>query len=643
MDFRVLCVRHSLPVLIVLILAASIARPAAADGLEIKVHGLEEPLLTNVESSVQTFRIAGNRRLTSRKLEQLKSDTEQRARVGLRPFGYYHPTISTTLTAGADRTWTIDLTIDKGPPVLIREISVDIHGPGAGLNNLQRWKSAWPLGVGAVLDQTRWDELKQEALDLAEYEGFMLAEFTRSTMEVDLLRNEARLELSLDTGPQAVMGEVTFNQDIVEEQILSIIPRFEAGEAYNAWLVERFRIDLWNTGYFNNLEVVEQRQLDESPPRVDFNVNLTARNKNTYQGTLGYGSNTGPRFQLFWRRHLISKRGDSLGVGLGWQDNNDELQLRINYRLPRKVRAKEFWTADGLVKRERQEVRVKEDDSDQDFIDIGSTDVEDYSLRLGRLKVYDVSRRHQQIFENLYVEYLREKTEFNPLGFDPARFLVPVQDRGSDFDSDAFEENFSIGVDWDWPVVRGNAFETVGHHERAWLFTSNTAWGSDRDFTQAYFSSRWNFIASERWKFLFRGEVGYTRAHVQEVDLELDDRLIRLSITDLPNLYRFKAGGSNSVRGYGWETLSNNGVGSNNTLVLSAELEMKLVRNWSLAAFFDAGNAFNDWDEIGLKRGAGVGVRWYTIAGAIRVDVAQALDIDGNPWRFHFTIGTPLL
>jgi translocation and assembly module TamA len=114
-------------------------------------------------------------------------------------------------------------------------------------------------------------------------------------------------------------------------------------------------------------------------------------------------------------------------------------------------------------------------------------------------------------------------------------------------------------------------------------------------------------------------------------------------VTELPNLYRFKAGGSRSVRGYAFESLSNNGIGSNNIVTASAEIEMNFRRDWSLAAFFDAGNAFNDWGEFELRKGAGVGIRWYSLVGAVRLDVAQALDLDGEPWRVHFTIGTPLL
>ena len=42
--------------------------------------------------------------------------------------------------------------------------------------------------------------------------------------------------------------------------------------------------------------------------------------------------------------------------------------------------------------------------------------------------------------------------------------------------------------------------------------------------------------------------------------------------------------------------------------------------------FADIGKAFNDWEDPDLKRGIGIGIRWYSFAGEIRIDVAQAID-----------------
>jgi translocation and assembly module TamA len=245
--------------------------------------------------------------------------------------------------------------------------------------------------------------------------------------------------------------------------------------------------------------------------------------------------------------------------------------------------------------------------------------------------------------ERWYLQYLHEKSDVQPTdaylsGVSPSETTTALPPITPDT-----TESLALGVSWDWPVVRGSGFQTKGHSHRAWIFTSNTAWGSDLDFSQSYLASRWSTIRGDRWKFLLRGEIGYSDARVVESVIDTDQGPAPVSITRLPYTYRFKAGGSQSVRGYGFESLSDNNIGSNHIITASAEIEFKFRENWSAAVFFDLGNAFNDWSNPSLKKGAGVGIRWYSIAGPIRFDVAQAMDEPGKPWRFHFTIGSPLL
>jgi translocation and assembly module TamA len=436
------------------------------------------------------------------------------------------------------------------------------------------------------------------------------------------------------------MGTIEFEQDAVRSGILELLPRFSEGQAYDAWLLEKFRMDVWRTGYFDNVEIIEERRLEETPPRVNLVVRADRRVPNTYQGSLGFGTDSGIRAQVLWSRYLLSERGDRFDMGLGWQQKFNEYAFRSSYQAPRATTAREFWTADLLINRKRQDVSVKESDTSQDYIDLTSNDVTDYSVKGGLLIVRDFERGYQQIFETWYAQYLYETISTDLQGIE--RNLAPGQQE----DLSRFGENISalaFGVNWDWPYMRGTGFRTIGHHERAWITVSNEAWGSGKDFNQVYISSNWNRMLGDRWKLLLRGEIGYTDAFVEDVELELPDRVLKLSVTDLPNLYRFKAGGSRSVRGYSFESLSNNGLGSNNIVTASAELEFKLRPDWSLAAFVDTGNAFNDWGNYELRTGAGVGVRWYSIAGPLRLDFAQGLDLPGDPWRIHFTIGTPLL
>ena len=249
----------------------------------------------------------------------------------------------------------------------------------------------------------------------------------------------------------------------------------------------------------------------------------------------------------------------------------------------------------------------------------------------------------EQLFETPFIQYLHEQRDFQPTdNLDIPQELFRQSD---DFNRllKRTSDSLIIGMDWDWPEIRGNGFETVGHHERAWVFTSNEAWGSNDDFTQVYLSSRYNFLATDRLKILLRAEAGYTNVKNVTVAVPAGGSELNISLSELPNLYRFKAGGSRSVRGYAFNSLDTNGLGSSNILTASAEAEFHFHENWSVAAFIDVGNAFQDWSKPELKLGTGFGLRWYSIIGALRLDVAQGWDLKGDPWHIHLTIGTPLL
>jgi translocation and assembly module TamA len=614
---------------------------ASADELRIAVEGAPEALLDGIRTRVEALEITGKRKLSQRRLRRVSETAEREAVRSLRPYGYYHAAAASTLHPAGEKSWRLVIRVDPGPPQVVASSSVEIVGPGAGLPGIREWRGSWPLGAGQVMDQTVWESEKQDALDLLESRGYLAARFAEHRIEMDLENNTAVTQLLLDTGPQAVMGEITYEQEAVQEGILELIPRFRAGQAYDAWLMEKFRLDLWRTGYFRNVEIIEERRLEESPPQVNLLVRATSRPPNTYQGTLGFGTDTGVRAQFSWTRHLISARGDSLDSGIGWQEKFNEFSLRSNYRLPRRSKARDFWIGDFLVNRKRQDLEVRVGDFGDDFIRLSKGTITDYSVRGGRLIIRDFQEGYQQIFETWYGEYLYETVSYNlgDLGDSLAQIRIADELRPLTDDPSAM----SVGVNWDWPHIRNSAFQTVGHHQRAWIFTAQKAWGSEREFTQAYLSSSWHRMLGQRWKLLLRGEVGYTDAAVSDIRLDLEDQTLSLSVTDLPNRYRFKAGGSRSVRGYAFESLSNNGIGSNNIVTASAEVEMNFRTDWSLAAFFDIGNAFNEWSDVELRKGAGVGLRWYSLVGAVRLDLAQALDLEGDPWRIHFTIGTPLL
>jgi translocation and assembly module TamA len=152
---------------------------------------------------------------------------------------------------------------------------------------------------------------------------------------------------------------------------------------------------------------------------------------------------------------------------------------------------------------------------------------------------------------------------------------------------------------------------------------------SDTDLVQLDLRGKRVDTLSERWRLLTRAEAGVT----------LID-----SVDDLPASLRFYAGGDNSVRGYDYQSLGPLGddgdvIGGRYLVAASAEVDYLIKDKWRLAAFVDTGNAFDDTDTE-LKTGAGIGARWQSPVGPVRLDFAVPLDEDG--WQIHFTLGPDL-
>jgi translocation and assembly module TamA len=114
----------------------------------------------------------------------------------------------------------------------------------------------------------------------------------------------------------------------------------------------------------------------------------------------------------------------------------------------------------------------------------------------------------------------------------------------------------------------------------------------------------------------------------------------------LPPDQRLYAGGSGTVRGYRYQSvgpLFADGKPSGGTAVSAASVEFRqrFLDHWGAAAFVDVGqaNATGDPFTGDWHAGAGVGLRYYTSIGPIRLDVAVPLDREPGGDSFEFYIG----
>ena len=165
------------------------------------------------------------------------------------------------------------------------------------------------------------------------------------------------------------------------------------------------------------------------------------------------------------------------------------------------------------------------------------------------------------------------------------------------------------------------------------LLGTEESFGSNLSFWQARFNT-WNiFPVGDRHRLLLRSAWGYTDAESKTA--------LGINFNQMPEYFEFRAGGARSVRGYGFEELfaADTITGGKHMAVASVEYEHEFISNFSGAVFLDAGNAFNDFDDIDEKLGAGFGLRWRSPVGLARIDVGFPLDDAEDSFQIYITVG----
>ena len=111
---------------------------------------------------------------------------------------------------------------------------------------------------------------------------------------------------------------------------------------------------------------------------------------------------------------------------------------------------------------------------------------------------------------------------------------------------------------------------------------------------------------------------------------------------------RYFAGGDRSLRGYDYESISprdKNGdlKGGSKLLTASLEYQFKVTGKWWGAAFFDVGDVVDHVQDFRLKKGAGLGIRWESPLGPIKLDIARPVGSDApKQWQFYIGLGPEL-
>lgn len=503
----------------------------------------------------------------------------------LEPFGYYRPEI-TINHQRRNGGWLVELTVATGPPVTVDEVRIALIGTGEQDESLREAVRRFPLRRGNVLDHQIYEQGKDTLIGAALERGFQRATFRDNRVEISRQSLTATLLLNLETGPRYQFGPLTFEADFIDHDLLRKIASVREGDPFSPRSLTRLRQSMFNANYFQTVDVVYD--LDQADAaRVPVTVVLTPNLAHRYGVGLGYGTDTGFRTTLEYTNRHINRYGHQLDVQLRPAERKSNLSG--TYTIPIGDPRKDRLTLIGKYETE----------------EFDATDTKTLNAIISH-------------------DHFRDWGEYSTF----LQFIDERYSTGQDSDQDALFI----------PGIKGSVFwaddriaTTRGIRFTGTLTGSEENILADTSFLQATLRTKAIYSFFDDWRCIGRGEIGTTL---------VDD------IYDLPPTLRYYAGGDQSVRGYGYKKIGpvdseGNVQGGKHLLTYSLELERTLFDAWSGAIFYDSGTAMNDFSDVSLSSGAGVGVRWNGVFGQIRLDVARALDEEGS-WRIHFTMGADL-
>jgi len=575
---------HPVQSVLLLLLFGVLITPAWAARFELS--GVEGELAANVRAVLRIDDALAQTPLPiASRLRYLHRQAEEEIRLALQPFGYYNPVLQLDLNLeGEPEQWLADYRVAPGPQVQIERVHIVLEGEGAEDEVLQQVIDESPLRKDTPLLHAHYSDLKSALQSRAAERGYYRATFKHSEVRVDPAQNRAEVELIYHTGARASIGEIRFDPAPVSEALLRRYLPFQPGDPVNTARLVELQRRLINSDYFADVEV--RPRLDQlEDAKLPVEVGLTPHKRSLYQAGFGYGTDTGARMLLGVTRRWLNPQGHTLDSRLRLSEIRQQLSFR--YEIPGFQP-----TSDRFA----FELGLQDEQSD-------SIDARSYSIGGSWQKQIGHWERR------LSLNWEQESWISDGIERD-STLLIP-------------RARFSR-------TLADNRLNTTrGHQISFGVGVASQNLLSDTDLLQLDLQGKRVDSLSERWRLLTRAEVG----------LALVD-----SVDDLPATLRYYAGGDSSVRGYDYQSLGPEGsdgdvIGGRYLVAGSVEVDYLFRDSWRLAAFVDTGNAFDD-RHMELKTGAGMGVRWQSPVGPIRLDLAVPLDESG--WRIHFSLGPDL-
>ena len=507
------------------------------------------------------------------------------ARNALQAMGYY----DSSLSLSADRSGpcvNVTLAVTLGEPVILKRADIRLSGDAASDPVFQQLVEQAQLGLDQRLEHDRYTRLKKALQQNLISRGYVHGELTTHALKVDTEKKQAVIELQVDSGPRYAFGNISVSGSELNPSLIHAYVRFSEGEPFNSKQVLESQQAFLGAGYFSAVRI-QKGEPDDSARTIPITITLSDNNRWSLLTGVGISTDTGPRLRLGVENRRVNRAGHRFRA----ETELSEVQqgAGASYQIPLK---------DPLHERLDLHTSYVNEDTDSNANERWSTGA-DYIVELKNKWVTTTS-----------LEYLRETYQIAD-EVDFAELLMP---------------GFQLSR------VKANdpVYPTLGWRLSGKIRFAHQDLSSTASFVQFTPNGKllFPFLGG---RVLMRMDLGYTEVN---------------SVTELPASVRFFAGGDSSIRGFAYESLGPedaNGevIGGRHLATGSLEYDHPLTEKWHLAVFTDAGNAFNTLDDFEPRKSAGVGVRWRSPLGPIRLDLARAVD-EHRDWRIHLSMGPDL-
>lgn len=501
--------------------------------------------------------------------------------------GYFSPSIQRVVdeNLAEDVPPPLHVKIEPGPQSTVTAVNIQFDG---AINNDEfearrdRLKNGWLLGVNRAFNQADWSASKDRLLQDLLAKDFAAATLSESQAMVDPETNSVKLSVVYDSGPVFTFGELKIKGlNKYPDGLVARYNTIKPGDRYEQERLLTLLADLQGTTYFSAVDVKIDTD-DRQPQKVPIEVTVLESDSKRLGFGAGYSSNTGFRTEATYQFNNLFDRAYSLVTGVRVEQKRQSAFADVF--LPPSTRG---MTDSVGVAFDHQEISNLEVDRSS----------------IGAVREYTQGINEYRVGVNFQLEQRRA------LGIDFG-------------DTQALVASSS----WTRAAVDNRLNPTEGYIAFGQVAVAGEQFASDQSFLRLYGRVQQFWSPAREHLFTARFEAGTVAASARR---------------DIPQDYLFRAGGTNSIRGYGFLDVGvlDQGVLSGGRRVMIGALEYVRWFNGPLGAavFMDVGDVADSWSSFDPKPAVGVGLRYKTPAGPIAFDVAKAADQDNL--RIHFALG----